>query len=227
MVGMITAARVRRIGWLLMTVSATGVALASARYFSLNPATFIPPQVGTYLAHLGPLLLHVGGGVAALALGPWQFWGALRARRPWLHRLIGRVYLVAVLAAGAGGLMLAPLSIGGPLAHLGFTAMAVLVLSASALAYVSIIRGRIAAHRMWMIRSYAMIFSAVSFRLWLGMLGLTGLPFDQGYAVGSWAAWLINLLAAEVLIGALALRPRPRPATAIPASASPAAGPPA
>jgi uncharacterized membrane protein len=199
---MITTARLRRAGWLTMTVMATGLALFSARYFTLQPAAFLASQAATYLAHLGPLLLHVGGGVTALAVGPWQFWGRLRTRHPAVHRALGRVYLLAVLAAGAGGLLLAPLSLGGPLAHVGFSVLAMVLLLTTAAAFVSILRRRIDDHRAWMVRSYALVFAAVTFRSWLG-LAATGLPFEQVYAVGSWTSWLIDLLVAELLLTAI------------------------
>jgi uncharacterized membrane protein len=210
---MLTTTSVRRAGWLTMTALATALALFSARYFTLNPAVFIPNQAAVYLAHLGPLLLHVGGGVTALAVGPWQFWGALRSRHPAVHRTMGRVYLAAVLAAGAGGLLLAPLSSGGPLAHLGFGVLAVVTLLTTAAAFAFILRRRIEAHRAWMVRSYALVFGAVTFRAWLGLTA-TGLPFEQVYAVGAWT-WPINLLAAELLLSAsgrirTAARPAPR-----------------
>jgi uncharacterized membrane protein len=200
-----------------MTALATLVALASTRYFTLNSAVFIPGQAATYLAHIGPLLLHITGGVTALAVGPWQLWTGLRTRRPGLHRVLGRVYLVAALAAGAGGLLLAPLSLGGPLAHLGFETLGALLLLTTGIAYVSILRRRIDAHRTWMTRSYALIFTAVTFRLWLAVGGLAGLPFDQVYAVGSWTSWLIDLLAAELLLTAA----RGRRTRAVSASYSP------
>ena len=193
--------RLRRPGWIAMTVMATLVALASARYFTLNPATFIPNQVQTYLANLGPLLLHVGGGVVALAVGPWQLWTGLRTRRPAVHRSLGRVYVAAVLAAAAGGLLLAPLSQGGPVAHLAFATGAVGLLLVTGMGFLSIRRRRIAAHRAWMVRSYALIFAAVTFRLWLGVLTAMGLPFQQVYASGAWAVWFIDLFVAEALLG--------------------------
>jgi uncharacterized membrane protein len=211
---MLTTARLRRAGWLSMTVTATALALFSARYFTLNPAVFIPNQVTVYLTHLGPLLLHVGGGVTALAVGPWQFWSGLRSGHPAVHRAMGRVYLVAVLAAGTGGLLLAPLTLGGPLAHLGFSVLAVVLLLTTAAAFSSIRRRRIEEHRAWMVRSYALVFAAVTFRAWLG-LAAAGLPFDQVYAVGSWTSWLIDLLAAELLLTAFRrLRTTPRTAPA-------------
>jgi uncharacterized membrane protein len=204
-----TTSQLRRAGWVAMTGLATLLALASARYFSLQPAVFLASQVTTYLSHLLPLLLHVGGGVVALAIGPWQFVGRLRARRPALHRLLGRVYLAAVVVAGVGGLLLSPLSLGGPMAHLGFGTLALVLLGTSAMAYISIRRRRIAQHRAWMTRSYALIFSAVTFRLWLAVFGIADVPFLQAYAVGSWATWLINLVAADLLLSRLPHAARP------------------
>ena len=98
-----SAPRWRRVGWAALMVVATGTALGSARYFSLNPVVFIPNQVPVYTAHLGPLLLHVGGEVVVLAIGPWQFPARLRASYPRMHRWMGRTYATAVLAAGVGG----------------------------------------------------------------------------------------------------------------------------
>jgi uncharacterized membrane protein len=192
--------RPQRAAWLTVTVLASLVALVSARYFTLDPAVFLPGQAVVYAAHVGPLLLHVGGGVTALAVGPWQLWTGLRARRPALHRAIGRVYVVAVLAAAAGGLLLAPVSLGGPLAHLGFSVLALALLATTAMAFVSIRQRRVAAHRAWMLRSYSLVFAAVTFRLWLAVLGAADLPFDEVYAVGSWTTWLLDLLVAEALV---------------------------
>jgi uncharacterized membrane protein len=190
-----------------MVVLATGVALGATRYFSLNPVVFIPAQVPVYLAHLGPLILHISGGVVALTIGPWQFRTSLRTSHPRVHRWMGRVYVVSALAAGVGGLLLAPISQGGPLAHLGFAVLGALLLATTALAFVAIKRRRFVVHRAWMTRSYALVFTAVTFRLWLVMGALAGLPADQVYAVGSWTTWLIDLLAAELLLARLGSRP--------------------
>jgi uncharacterized membrane protein len=191
---------VRRTAFLVMTGLALLVVLASLRYFSLNPVVFIPGQRAAYLANLGPLLLHIGAGSVALAVGPLQFLGGLRSRRPMLHKALGRVYLTAVLLTAVGGLALSRIAEGGPMARLGFASMAVVLLVVTAIALAAILRGRVATHRAWMTRSYAVIFSAVTFRLWLGVMVPLGLPFDQAYAVGSWTAWMINLLGAEAVL---------------------------
>jgi uncharacterized membrane protein len=191
---------VRRTAFLTMTGLSLLVVVASLRYFSLNPVVFIPGQQAAYLANLGPLLLHIGAGSVALAIGPLQFVGGLRSRRPRLHKAVGRVYLTAVLLTAVGALSLSRIAEGGPMARLGFASLAVVLLVVTAIALVAILRGRVATHRAWMTRSYALIFTAVTFRLWLGVMVPLGLPFDQAYAVGSWTAWMINLLGAEAIL---------------------------
>ncbi|GJF28886.1 hypothetical protein KNE206_15860 [Kitasatospora sp. NE20-6] len=190
----------RRTGWVTITLLATLIALLSARYLTLDPETFLPEQRATYLAHLAPLTLHVGGGVVALVLGPWQFVPRLRIRHPAVHRFVGRVYVLGALATGVGGLLLVPTGLAGPVGPLGFAALAVLLLAATTAGFVTIRRGAVVRHRIWMIRSYALIFTGVTFRLWLSVLSGAGLPFDQVYGSGAWTSWLVNLLVAERLI---------------------------
>ncbi|RKE22419.1 DUF2306 domain-containing protein [Streptomyces sp. TLI_171] len=191
---------VRRTGRIAVPTLALLVAAVSARYFTLDDRTFLPEQRTVYLAHLAPLLLHIGGGVTALAVGLLQFLPGLRARRPAVHRRTGRVYAVAAAATGVGGLLIAPHGLYPPVAPLGFTVLAVLTLGTTALGVAEARRGRTARHRRWMLRSYALMFTAVTFRLWLVLFGALGLPAGPVYASGAWASWLINLAAAERLL---------------------------
>ena len=205
--------RTRRLGWVAMVLLGLFVTVYALPYLSGNPDTFFEQQRLTYMAHLTPLMLHIAGAMVALSLGPWQFVRRLRSRWPRVHRVVGRVYVVAVLATGLGGLMLAPTTYTGRLTGLAFALLAVGTLSSTAMAFVAIRRRQIARHRVWMIRSYAFIFTGVSFRLGLFLLPPLGLSFDTAYAVSAWIAWPINLAVAEVL-----LRRGRRPARERPAS---------
>jgi uncharacterized membrane protein len=198
--------RTRRVGWVAMVLLGLFITVYALPYLSGNPDTFFQQQRLTYMAQLTPLMLHVAGAVVALSLGPWQFVRRLRSRWPRVHRVVGRVYVVAVLATGAGGLMLAPTTYTGRLAGLAFALLAVGTLGSTAMAFVAIRRRQIARHQVWMTRSYAFIFTGVSFRLGLILLPLLGLSFNTAYAVSAWIAWPINLAVAEVL-----LRRRRRP----------------
>lgn len=192
-------ATVRRAGWAAMTGLAALTVLFTARYLTLDPDTFLEEQRAVYVANLVPLILHVGAGIVAMALGPFQFRSGLRARWPRVHRVSGRIYLVAVLFTGVGGLLLAPRGLVGPIAPMGFTVMGVLLLWSSVAAFVTIRRGEVVRHRVWMIRSYALILGAGTLRLWLPVMGAIGVPFDQAYATAAWTCWLINLVVAERL----------------------------
>ncbi|GLW67988.1 hypothetical protein Kpho02_02870 [Kitasatospora phosalacinea] len=195
-----TSGALRRAGRIAVPALALLVAAFSARYFTLDPDTFLAEQRTVYLAHLAPLLLHVGGGVLALALGPLQFLPGLRARRPALHRWTGRTYALATAALGVGGLLIAPHGLHPPFSPLGFALLDVLTLTTTALGVHHARHGRVAAHRRWMLRSYALIFTAVTFRLWLVLLSPTGLPASVVYTSGAWASWIVNLAVAEKLL---------------------------
>jgi uncharacterized membrane protein len=183
-----------------MTFLATMTAAIAARYFTLDPNLFLAQQRAVYAANLAPLLFHVGGGVLALTVGPWQFLPRFRARHPSVHRVVGRIYLLSVLVAGIGGLLLVPKGLYWPVAPLGFAGLATTLLVASGKAFTAIRRRAVTEHQIWMIRSYALIFAAVTFRLWLAVFTSIGFSFDAAYRTGAWLSWTINLLIAQLLI---------------------------
>ena len=183
-----------------MMLLATVIAVIALRYFTLSADVFFPEQREIYESNVGPLLLHVGGGVVALLLGPFQFVSSLRARVLGLHRWLGRSYLTAILLGALGAFLLAPLAYGGAPSRLGFGALAVCWLSTAALAYLAIRRRKIQVHRRWMIRSYSLTFAAVTLRLWLPALQGIGLSFTSAYIAVAWISWLPNLLVAELYL---------------------------
>jgi uncharacterized membrane protein len=188
--------------WWLFAVPALLVAGWSAlQYWGPGTAGYFDEQLEVYLRMQPALLLHVVFGPLALALGPLQFVARIRARWPGLHRAIGRGYLASVLLAAVGGLLLAPHAFGRAATSVGFGVLGVLWLFAAWMALACIRRGDVAAHRRWVMRSYALTFAAVMLRVWLlGLAGLAGLRFESAYAIAAWACWIPNLMAAELLI---------------------------
>ena len=145
-----------------------------------------------------PLALygHIVFAPVALALVPFQFWDGLRARRPALHRWMGRIYGMSILIAGVSGLALALTTQSGALAGWGFGLLAVFWLFVTARAVQLAMAGDIAAHRRWMIRSAALTFSAVTLRTMLPF-GEILVGFDVAYPYIAWACWVPNLLFAQ------------------------------
>ena len=146
------------------------------------------------------LATHLAGGLVALAIGPWQLNSRLRTRAISWHRWMGRSYVVAVLICGLGALRLAPLSQAGLVTHVGFGLLAILWLTATALAYFRIRRGDHIGHREWMIRSYSLTLAAITLRSYLALSQVAGIPFADAYQAIAWFCWVPNLVVAEWVV---------------------------
>ena len=186
-----------RITWGALAFLSLAIALVSSRYFTMNPDVYFPEQQAVYIRNTTLLLVHIVGGVTALMLGPVQFLPRFRARRPGVHRVVGRAYLTGILLGGASGLFLAWLAFGGIISHLGFFALSVLWLATGAMALWEIRAGRVATHRRWMVRNVGLTLAAVTLRLWLPMLTSFGVEFADAYRTVAWLAWVPNLALAE------------------------------
>ena len=198
------------IGWTAAALLCLEVGLNALRY--LVPG-FAGPDFIMHNPMAHPwLFVHAGFGAAALMLGPVQFLPAVRRRAPRLHRWMGRSYIVACLASGFAGLLLAANTQAGPVAAVGFGLAAVLSLICAVQAWRLAMARRFEAHREWVIRSYALIFAAVTLRLWLPAAGFAHLDFMASYRAIAFLAWAPNLLVAELY---LRRGRRPSPARAV------------
>lgn len=188
-----------RVGFLLMAVLALPLALLAYGYpFGLVTA---PDPVSGSRFLSGLLPAHASLGATALVLGFVQLVPRLRSGRPWVHRWIGRIYAASCLLGGAAGLVLALGASTGAVTSFGFGTLAVLWMGATAMGWRMARSGRVADHRRWMIRSFALTFAFVTFRLELqGGVLLLGLPFETSYRGASVLCWVTNLLVAELIL---------------------------
>lgn len=191
------------------TVS-VGLAIVSYRYLAgIGP---IPPNIARNV-YLHPWIgVHALGAATALLLGPFQFWPGLRIGRPKFHRWSGRIYIAGCLVGGGAGLVLAAGTSSGPVAGIGFAVGGSWWLYTTSRGWFTAIQRDWTAHRRWMIRSFALTFSAIPFRIYL--LTFIGLGFRQTGAeqIASWLAWAPNVLAAELYLrsrNTVFLRTRP------------------
>lgn len=183
----------------LFWVMSLGIALLSWRFIPLGVPVSMPFMAHHLDQRVLALYAHIGIAPLVLALLPFQFSTRLRARRPALHRWMGRAYALGVLVSGVAALSLAVHTVAGPLAGLGFGLLAVLWIGVTARAVRLAMVRRIAEHRVWMIRSAALTFAAVTLRLQLPILEVT-LGFETGYPIVAWSCWVPNLIVAEWLI---------------------------
>jgi uncharacterized membrane protein len=145
--------------------------------------------------------IHITFGGIALLTGWSQFSKRLRNNNLGLHRLLGKIYVGAVVLSSVAGLFIAFFASGGITSALGFGSLALLWLFSVLKAYTSILKKDIRQHENWMIRNYALAFAAVTLRLYLPFSqAVLHADFLTSYRIISWLCWAPNLIVAEMLI---------------------------
>lgn len=146
------------------------------------------------------LLPHGVFGALVILLGPLQFSDRLRRRYTRAHRIAGRLYV-------AGALLLGPLGAyiqyyeerrGAPRS---FTVLAVvnavMLMAATALAFLFAYKRRIAPHRQWMVRSYAIALVFIEGRFIMGVTGWEQLGVEMVQAI-IWSCLAMSILLADL-----------------------------
>ncbi|MCE7993358.1 MAG: DUF2306 domain-containing protein [Roseivirga sp.] len=142
--------------------------------------------------------VHIILGGVALLTGWSQFLKRFRSKNLGTHRLLGKVYMIAVMLSGLSGLYIALYAEGGIVAKAGFAGLALSWLFTTSKAYIAVRRGQINPHKKWMIRSYALTFAAVTLRIWLPMFQFGfGMDFISAYVIIAWLCWVPNIIWAE------------------------------
>jgi len=188
--------------WWVVAFLAVLVAGYSLRYVVVGERAYVPELAASFNARPVAIAVHAFFGPLALLLGLVQLLPAMRRPKRWsAHRIVGRTYAVSAVALAAAGLYMAPYSAGGVIAHVGFGLLAAGVLVTTAQGYRSARRHDFTRHREWMLRSYALIFGAVTLRIWLPLLlvAYRG-DFLPAYRWVAWLSWVPNILWAEWII---------------------------
>jgi uncharacterized membrane protein len=189
-------------GWVIMTLLSLATIAFVAHYLAFNPDSYFPEQREVYMRREFVLGVHVLCGMLALAVGPFQFVARIRHRFVHVHRSLGAVYVAACTGLGLSGLILATTSYPSWITSLGFGGLGLSMLFTTWTALRMVLARRIGDHRRWMIRSFSLIFAAVSLRIMTplyGLLsgaGLVSFSFATAYTWISWLCWVPNLLIA-------------------------------
>lgn len=143
--------------------------------------------------------IHIVASGIALFIGWMQFVNRIRLNKPIFHRYIGRIYFLAIAIGGLSGLYLAYYS-NTTLSQSGFGILSVLWLYTAFKALYAIRQRRFDSHQKWATRSYAVTFSAVSFRICLTLLTSTIDNYELSFGISSWSCWIINLTVIELFL---------------------------
>ena len=185
------------LAWWLVALLALPVVGYAMAYVVVGGPMYPPNLSDSFLTRPWGIYPHALFGSVALGLGALQFNRWILLRRRALHRTLGTIYVASSAFVGLAGLYMSFYSFGGVVTHLGFGALAVLLLATTARAYAAARARAIGIHRQWMLRSYALVFAAVTLRVELPLLVMAFGDFTPAYQVVSWLSWVPNILWAE------------------------------
>ncbi|WP_336776950.1 DUF2306 domain-containing protein [Paenibacillus sp. MMO-58] len=145
---------------------------------------------------------HILLGVAALLIGAYQLTNRSR-RNPVLHKRLGRVYGIAILINVLVVPYIALYATGGTPSTIAFLVLDVFWLVTTVEGIRSIWSKKVLRHRQWMLRSYAITFVFVTFRIVLAaeQLLLPDMPFSLAFPIGVYVSIALNLAVTEWYLG--------------------------
>jgi hypothetical protein len=154
-----------------------------------------------YSVYLPAFYIHIVTGSLVLITGIFQFSKRIRARYSAWHRSAGKVYIFVILIFTApSGLVMALHANGGLAAGAAFALLALLWWFFTYNGFQHAIHKRWNLHREFMIRSYAMTFSAVTLRLYSFFFALAGYRGESIYIIVAWLSWVPSLVVVEIYL---------------------------
>ena len=148
-------------------------------------------------------IAHMIGATFSLFLGPIQFWPSIRKKYISYHRVAGKLYIIGSLIAGISAFRLSLIydCMG---CRYSLVLLSIVFLLTTSLAWISIKRKNVVAHRQFMIRSYTCALAFVFIRLY------QILPLDFLYSsiddtevqrtVNEWIFSLVPLITVEIVM---------------------------
>src|SRR4030095_10628285 len=183
----------------------TAIALASL-YVLYHNERFLIDGSHPAWQHYGPfkwwLLPHGVFGAIVLLFAPLQFSERLRQRFTRMHRVMGRLYVMAafVMAPLGAYIQYYQERMGAPRS---FTVLGIvdasMLLIATALAFLFAYKRKIALHRQWATRSYAIALVFIGARFVLGVTGWEQLGVEIVQAV-IWSCLALSMVLADISI---------------------------
>ncbi len=145
--------------------------------------------------------LHIFAGMFCILTALLQFSSYILKKRKKIHIWSGRIYVFVVLVIGAPtGLYMSFFAKGGLAEKFLFMFMAISWFYFTVKGLVLVLQNNIKQHKVWMIRSYTMALTAVTFRVYYIILYLLDMELTKNYEVSLWMSVIGNLAIAELII---------------------------
>ena len=146
--------------------------------------------------------IHVFSAIIALFAGFTQFSPLILQQHREIHRFIGRIYVWDILVVNfPAGMIMAIYANGGLPGKTAFVLLDGLWFWFTYKAYATARNRDFKSHKSFMIRSYALTFSAITLRSWKIVLSHAFvIDLTQLYVIDAWMGFVPNLLIAEWMI---------------------------
>ncbi|MFZ4056530.1 MAG: DUF2306 domain-containing protein [Ferruginibacter sp.] len=144
---------------------------------------------------------HIAAGMFCILAALTQFSTNLLKKRKAIHIWMGKIYVFVVIVIGAPtGMYMSFFAKGSHAERLLFMFMAIFWLFTTVRGLQTIWNKQVIAHQQWMIRSYSMALTAVTFRVYHILFYYFGWDHLHNYEISLWLSVLGNMLIAELVI---------------------------
>ncbi len=145
--------------------------------------------------------IHITAGAICIGTALIQFSRYLLKKSKAIHRFSGKIYVAVVLFLGAPtGLYMAFFAKGSFWERVLFMFMAGWWFVTTLNGLTTIHKRNVIAHKVWMMRSYSMAMTAVTFRVYYIILYLLDWQLLENYQFSLWISVIGNMLIAEWII---------------------------
>jgi hypothetical protein len=145
--------------------------------------------------------IHITAGALCIGTALIQFSRYILKKTKAIHRFSGKIYVFVVLFLGAPtGLYMSFFAKGSFWERSLFMFMAGWWFITTLYGFTSIHKKNVLAHKIWMIRSYAMAMTAVTFRVYHIMFFMLDWDHLENYEISLWISVIGNMLFAEWVI---------------------------
>ena len=174
-------------------------------YFTFNKhMSFLEERAVLYAKSIWRIsfYVHIAAGAICIFTALLQFSSWILKKRKRIHIISGKIYVFVVLLIGApSGFYMTFFAKGGYWERACFMFMAIFWFYSTYKGFVAAAREKnFLSHKFWMIRSYSMALTAVTFRVYHIVFFMSGMNDFSNYSLSLWISVLGNALIAEAII---------------------------
>ena len=190
--------------WIPVTFFSLLLVRNTIPYFSFSHSfSFIEERTILFLkpVYQYSFYTHIFAGMICISTALIQFSSYILKKRRAIHVWSGKMYVLVVLIIGAPtGLYMSFFAKGSFWERILFAFMAMYWFFTTMKGLQTIKARNVIAHKNWMIRSYSMAMTAVTFRIYHIAFYYFGVDHLHNYEVSLWISVLGNMLVAEYII---------------------------